>query len=169
MAMIVAVIGTPFALACEALICNILAADTIEVKPGQSVSKSRSGIFPVDQATKSDQLGGVHRTMILLRRAEEALGCTAEDDFRTLSRELHLYRNSLSIVDKKDFDSELSNGFLNELTACSVAIWGLNAGDIKTTGVMSMLRSCGDAIKSAFKSKKGFLHHHSKINDFLVL
>jgi hypothetical protein len=106
-AIIVAVIGTPFALACEALICNILAADTIDTTHAHKLNKMRSGVFHASSASVGTELTeGVHKSIIMLKRAEEALGTSAEDDFRSLSKELHMYRISLSDTDKKDFDSK---------------------------------------------------------------
>lgn len=107
-AMIVAVIGTPFALASEALICNILAADTIKDIPHRSSMKGKSTVRSPSSAggANSSTPEVARKSLLMLKRAESALGVSAEDDYRSLSKELELYRDSLSPREKRDFDCE---------------------------------------------------------------
>jgi hypothetical protein len=90
-AVIVAVIGTPFALMAEALICNVLAADTIRPKAVSMDSTEHRDIY--------------RKSLQGLRRPEEAMEISAEEEFRDLTRDIHAYRSSLlTLQERKDFD-----------------------------------------------------------------
>jgi hypothetical protein len=90
-AVIVAVIGTPFALMAEALICNVLAADTIRPKAVSMDSTEHRDIY--------------RKSLQGLGRPEEAMEISAEEEFRDLTRDIHAYRSSLlTLQERKDFD-----------------------------------------------------------------
>jgi hypothetical protein len=137
-AIIAAVVGTPFALAIEALISNVLAAQTISAKdknksarssmsngrgsssvvqsvcalntsngsteivmhspPGVSSSVSSSAL----EDRKRDE--NVRKSYIMLRKAEEALRSSVEDDYKAMQSELGPYRERLKPAERKEFD-----------------------------------------------------------------
>ena len=103
-AIIVAVVGTPFALASEALICNVLAADTIDPKATDVwMGRSDSARGTTDRKKQRDS---ARKSMRMLRKAEEVIGASAEEDYRALRREIDAHRNGLSLQEKRDFDSK---------------------------------------------------------------
>lgn len=165
-AVIVAVVGTPFALMAEALICNILAAETIgpvsRTKVANSQHTRANGI-----RSKASDVSKQHREMAWdsvheLRRVEEGLSSTAEDDFKALTRDIHAYRNSLlTHQEKKDFDSKCVGNSINMEMVTDIfgiylaAIWGL---DITTKqesgGVIECIRICGGGLLNLFPMTK---------------
>ena len=97
-ALIVAVIGTPFALASEALICNILAAETVPLESKKKISS----VLPVVRVPSNKP----RATVLMLKRVETMIGSTAENDYRILNKDIQEYRSSLTQKEKLDFDGQ---------------------------------------------------------------
>ena len=124
-AIVAAVVGTPFALGLEALISNILAAETINPADGmRRVLPKAAEVDPsVSSAIRLGRLGSgggaqagaatvaarklegnPRNTWIMLRKAEEALLSSVEDDYVQMQSELNPYRESLSPAERREFD-----------------------------------------------------------------
>jgi hypothetical protein len=101
-AIIVAVVGTPLALIIEAVISRYLAAEVVSDQVGpKQMKRSSSSVLP-DVKTPDEKV--VRRTVMMLRRAEEALGNTVEDDYNMMRTELTKYRDTLTYKDRREFD-----------------------------------------------------------------
>lgn len=111
---IVAVMGTPLALAMEYLISNVLSADTrtashafVRVAPAGGLTALQRGQhreFPQSSTIFGSK--GVRKSVMMLGRAESVLGTSCEDDYRALQSDLTGYRTTLSIDDAAEFDSK---------------------------------------------------------------
>jgi len=117
-AVIAAVVGTPCALAIEALISNVLAARTIdesEIKKSlqRQLNCNKS---PIVRPTKvaNEHPSAAKKSVQLLQIIEEAYGCTIDEDYQSLRNELQNHRQSLSPGERNEFDK----------------IWGLDLSDI---------------------------------------
>ena len=114
-AVIVAVVGTPLALAIEALILRYLAAEVVNLDDQQhhrfKVSSSSVAIDPYhSDKVAHDSVAVVkkfHRSVMMLRRAEEALGNTAEDEFNALQVEMERYKSTLCKKEQRVFDGNV--------------------------------------------------------------
>lgn len=115
-AVISAIIGTPFAFAIEAIISNILAAETVSKGSVKMQKfKKRAAIDPrlirVTSGLNKDgkdetQIEVMRKTMLMLQRAEEALGCSMDEEFHMMETEVAAYRQTLTGDDRKEFDSK---------------------------------------------------------------
>jgi hypothetical protein len=115
-AVIAAIIGTPFAFAIEAIITNVLAAETVSrgsVKLQKF--KKRAALDPRlirvvktvnDDGRSETQIEVMRKTMLMLQRAEEALGCSIDEEFNIMEGEVAAYRLTLTGDDRKEFDSK---------------------------------------------------------------
>ena len=129
-AVLVAIIGTPFAFAIEAVISNILAADTVtnaQVKLRRLRRRAAQDpqLLRVSSSLKADgsqttQIEILRRTQLILQRAEEALGCSLDEEFEAMKAEVIAYRQTLSYQEGKEFDSKSSVGCYGMLWFCSI-------------------------------------------------
>ena len=117
-AVLAAIIGTPFAFAIEAVISNILAADTVskgrlKLQRLQRRAALDPHLLRVTSSSKIDgsqenQIEILRHTQLMLQRAEEALGCSLNEEFEVMRAEVIAYRQTLSYQEGKEFDSKWS-------------------------------------------------------------
>lgn len=110
-AIIVAIIGTPFALMAEALICNVLAADTISAVKSKVATagpaRSINGRSTNQSQSHSSMLRERGDMIGVFRKIDDAAGATAEEEFRALRSDIRNYREALPTQQEKlDFDSK---------------------------------------------------------------
>lgn len=108
-AVIVAIIGTPFAWIIEAAISNYIAAEAInETNPARVRPKKSSTILKTENSKDDGKAFMVaRRTVMMLKRAEEALGNSAEDDFNALNIDITRYKATLNPSQRKEFEGEI--------------------------------------------------------------
>jgi hypothetical protein len=111
-AVIAAIIGTPFAFAIEAIITNVLAAETVsrgsvKLRKFQKRAALDPRLIRVNKTVNDDgQIEVMRKTMLMLQRAEETLGCSIDEEFNTMGGEVVAYRLTLTGDNRKEFDSK---------------------------------------------------------------
>ena len=106
-AVVVAVVGTPLAIAIEALISGYLAAVVVvpDKKQSHRFKKSSSSVSTnCHQSSDAVDKKKMRRTIMMLKRAEDLIGITAEDEFNTLQAEIDLYKSTLCKKEQRVFN-----------------------------------------------------------------